>query len=90
MPALEEGAIVAKELAPIDTSSLSESIRVSDYEIDGDRVSAKLKAGGVDYSSTFFSKTGKRGNVVDYAMQQESIHNFIGQSIPTIIDRLES
>jgi len=80
--------MVAKELAPIDTSSLSESIRVSDYHIDGDRVSVKLIAGGVDYSHTYFSSTGKTGHVVDYAMQQESIHNFIGQSIPTIVENI--
>jgi subtilisin family serine protease len=87
---MEEGAMVAKELAPIDTSSLSESIRVSNYNIDGDRVTVKLIAGGIDYSHTYFSSTGKIGNVVDYAMQQESIHNFMGQSIPTIIDRIEN
>jgi hypothetical protein len=81
--------MMAKQNTPIDTSSLRESIRVSEVIIDGDRVSARLIAGGLDFTHTYFRETGKRGNVVDYAIDQEIIHNFLGGSIATIVDAIK-
>lgn len=77
IPAMEEGVLVAQGHAPIDTSSLMEDIRVQDAGIEGGNPVAYLAVGGGDYRGQTMSKTGKTGNLVDYAMIQESKHGFL-------------
>jgi hypothetical protein len=86
--AIEEGILVARENVPIDTSSLRESIRMGEIEINGDIVSTQLVAGGEDYTDQIMSLTGKRGNIVDYAIDQEIKTGFLSSAIPAIIESL--
>jgi hypothetical protein len=86
--AIEEGILVAKENVAIDTSSLRESIRMGEIEINGDKISAQIIAGGEDYTGQIMPGTGKRGNVIDYAIDQEIKTGFLSSAIPAIIESL--
>jgi hypothetical protein len=72
---LEAGKITAINNCPVDTSSLQESIRVAIDKTDT-QIIGQLIAGGVDFSGTTM-KSGKPGNYVDYAKDQNDIHQFM-------------
>jgi hypothetical protein len=80
---LDAAEEVARSIAPIDTSSLSASIR-SGVEVNGDQIVGRLAAGGEDFSDTYFASTQQMGNYVDYAAEQEAIHGFMDAAIGEI------
>jgi hypothetical protein len=84
--ALESGKYVAKSNCPIDTSSLYESIRVEEPTVDGTTIKGALLAGGVDYRDRTFLSTGKQGNLVDYANEQNIKTGFLDSAAPTIFN----
>jgi hypothetical protein len=81
---LESAEEVARLIAPVDTSSLSASIR-SGVEVSGSQIIGRLAAGGEDFSDTYFASTQQMGNYVDYAGAQEAIHGFMDAAIGDIL-----
>jgi hypothetical protein len=80
---LEAAEEVARSIAPVDTSSLSASIK-SGVQVSGSQIIGKLAAGGEDFSDTYFASTQQMGNYVDYAAEQEAIHGFMDAAIGDI------
>lgn len=86
-PKIREAREVARATAPVDTSSLQESIR-SEVAVTSAAIVIDLIAGGVDYSGQIMSSTGELGNVVDYAAEQEAIHGFLAHAQATLVSGL--
>jgi hypothetical protein len=80
--AMAKAEAVAKLNVPVQTGSLQESIRseVILYPLFVDGI---LKAGGIDYSDKIM-KNGKKGRYVDYAEEQEQLHQFLQSTIPIL------
>lgn len=87
VPVVANGTEVAKGLAPVDTSSLQESIR-TEIRVEGNKIVIDLVAGGVDYSGQVMASTGEIGNVVDYAADQEAIHGFLSLGAATTLEQI--
>jgi hypothetical protein len=86
--AVERGAAYSRDVCPVDTSSLQESIRVSPAELRGKVIEIDLLAGGEDYSGQLMASTGKTGNIVDYAAEQEAATAFLSSASSPIISSL--
>lgn len=83
---LSEAVEVSKILAPVDTSSLQESIAGAIF-IQNDLIKLRIKAGGEDYRGQLLS-TGQTGNLVDYAAEQEAIHGFLEAGLARLLANL--
>lgn len=86
---LADAVEVSKSLTPIDTSSLQESIAGIAVGIDK-AIVLQITAGGQDYRGQVMTSTGRLGNLVDYAREQEAIHGFLEIGLATLATEINN
>ncbi len=80
---------VSKALTPVDTSSLQESVAGMAVSIDK-AIVLQITAGGEDYRGQVMTSTGRLGNLVDYAIEQEAIHGFLEIGLATLATAIDN